>query len=208
MSRKTRNSIEDIAIVGMAGRSPGARNLAEFWHNLQGGRESITFFTQEEMRASGTESALLQNPNWVNAGGVLDGIDLFDAGFFGFNPREAESLDPQQRLFMECAWEAIEDAGYDPERGEGLTGVYAGCAMSTYMFNLYRNPEFIAKVGYFQILIGNDKDYLATHAAYKLNLKGPAIGIQTACSTSLVAVALACQGLLTHQCDMALAGGV
>jgi acyl transferase domain-containing protein/acyl carrier protein len=208
MSRKTRNSIEDIAIVGMAGRFPGARNLAEFWHNLQSGRESITFFTEEEMRAAGTESALLQNPNWVNAGGVLDGIDLFDAGFFGFNPREAESLDPQQRLFMECAWEAIEDAGYDPERGEDLTGVYAGCAMSTYMFNLYRNPEFIAKVGYFQILIGNDKDYLATHAAYKLNLKGPAIGIQTACSTSLVAVALACQGLLTHQCDMALAGGV
>ena len=202
------DSPEAIAIVGMSGRFPGAKNLAEFWQNLKNGVESISFFSRAELEAAGRDPALLNNPDFVNAGSVIDEIELFDASFFGFNPREAEIIDPQQRIFLECAWQALEDAAYDPETFDGSIGVYAGAAMNTYLFNLVSNRELMRLVGGFQVMIGNDKDYLTTHVSYKLNLKGPSVVVQTACSTSLVAVCMACESLLGHQCDMALAGGV
>jgi acyl transferase domain-containing protein/thioesterase domain-containing protein/acyl carrier protein len=205
---ETYDSPEGIAIVGMSGRFPGAKSVAEFWENLRNGMESISTFSKEELEAAGRGPALLNHPDFVNAGGVLDGIELFDASFFGFNPREAEVIDPQQRLFMECSWQALEDAGYDPETFSGSIGVYAGAAMGTYIFNLVSNRDVMGIVGGFQVMIGNDKDHLTTHVSYKLNLKGPSVAVQTACSTSLVAVCMACQSLLDHQCDMALAGGV
>lgn len=202
------DSTEAIAIIGMNVRFPGAKNLTEFWQNLKNGVESISFFSRAELEAAGRDPALLNNPDFVNAGGVLEEIELFDAPFFGFNPREAETIDPQQRIFLECAWQALEDAAYDSETFDGSIGVYAGAAMNTYLFNLISNRELMKIVGGFQVLIGNDKDYLTTHVSYKLNLKGPSIVVQTACSTSLVAVCMACESLLGHQCDMALAGGV
>ena len=200
--------IYDIAIVGMAGRFPGARSVDEFWRNVRDGVESITFFTEEELAQAGTSPSLLKNPNYVRANGVLDDIELFDAAFFGFSPREAEIMDPQQRLFLECAWEALESSGYDPQTYKKAIGVYAGTTRSSYINNIYSNPEIAESLGTFQIGIGNDKDHLAPRVSYKLNLKGPSVTVQTACSTSLVAVSLACQNLLNYQCDMALAGGV
>jgi acyl transferase domain-containing protein len=137
------DSLEAIAIIGMSGRFPGAKNLAEFWQNLKNGVESISFFSRAELEAAGREPALLNNPDFVNAGSVLDEIELFDASFFGFNPREAEIIDPQQRIFLECAWQALEDAAYDPETFDGSIGVYAGAAMNTYLFNLISNRELI-----------------------------------------------------------------
>ena len=200
--------IYDIAIVGMAGRFPGARSVDEFWRNVRDGVESITFFTEEELAEAGAPPSLLKNPNYVRANGVLDDIELFDAAFFGFSPREAEIMDPQQRLFLECAWEALESSGYDPQTYKKSIGVYAGTTRSSYINNIFSNPELAESLGTFQIGIGNDKDHLAPRVSYKLNLKGPSVTVQTACSTSLVAVSLACQNLLNFQCDMALAGGV
>ncbi|HEU4628278.1 MAG TPA: beta-ketoacyl synthase N-terminal-like domain-containing protein [Gemmatimonadaceae bacterium] len=199
---------EAIAIIGMSGRFPGAADLHEFWANLRDGVESIARFTPEELAEAGIDAALVRRPDFVNAGGVLDGAELFDAQFFGFSPREAEILDPQQRVFLELAWQALEDAGYDPERSAGAVGVFGGTAMSSYLFNIIANPAVMRAMGSYQILLGNDKDHLTTHASYKLNLRGPCVTVQTACSTSLVAVCMACQSLLDHQCDMALAGGV
>jgi acyl transferase domain-containing protein len=199
---------EGIAIIGLSGRFPGAANVEEFWRNLRDGVESISFFTDEELLAAGVDASALTDPEYVRADGALADVDLFDAAFFGFNPREAETLDPQQRFFLECAWEALEKAGYDPEAYPGLIGVYAGAGESTYRSILYSNPEFVNLVGGFQIALGNNKDHLTTQVSYKLNLKGPSVAVQTACSTSLVAVALACQSLLNYECDMALAGGV
>jgi acyl transferase domain-containing protein len=199
---------DGIAIIGMSGRFPGARNLSEFWNNLRSGVESITFFSAAELTAAGVDTSLTQHPDFVNAGGILDGIELFDAAFFGFSAREAETLDPQQRILLECAWEAMEDAGYDSARCSGPVGVYAGSAMSTYLFSLLAKPGHRQLVGDFVLFTGNDKDFLSTRVSYKLNLRGPSIAVQTACSTSLVAVAMACDSLFTHQCDMALAGGV
>ncbi|HEX7955463.1 MAG TPA: type I polyketide synthase, partial [Pyrinomonadaceae bacterium] len=201
------SAAEGIAIIGMSGRFPGAKNIAEFWANLRDGVESITFFSEEELRGAGVDEALLNNPAYVKAGTVLDGVEMFDAPFFGFNPREAEVTDPQHRLFLEHAWEAIEDAGYDAAAYEGLIGVYAGVSMSSYFYsNLSAHPA-LDDVGSLQVIIGNDKDHLPTRVSYKLNLKGPSVNVQTACSTSLVATHLACQGLLSYQCDIALAGG-
>jgi len=199
----------EIAIIGLAGRFPGALNSDAFWQNLKNGVESISFFSDEELAALGLDPAWLNDPNYVKARGVLEGAEFFDASFLGYTPREAQMMDPQQRVFLECAWEALEHAGYDPERFPGPIGVYAGVSQNSYLLNnLLLNPELLASVGDFQTLIGNDKDFLATRVAYKLNLRGPAIGVQTACSTSLVAVHLACQSLLSGECDMALAGGV
>ena len=203
--RAHRNS---IAIVGMSCRFPGANNADEYWRNLRDGVESVTFYSPEELAASGVDTSVFQNPNFVPAGSLIDGAEMFDAPFFAINPREAESMDPQQRIFLECAWHALEDAGYDPEKYRGAIGVYAGCAMSTYFHQLQRNPGFVQLVGFLQTLIGNDKDYLTTHVSYKLNLKGPSVSIQSTCATSLVAVCMACQSLLSKSCDMALAGGV
>ena len=200
--------LDAVAIIGMSGRIPGARNLAEFWANLKNGAESISFFSESELDVSLFVPGAARHPDFVNAGGVLEGIEMFDAPFFGFSSMEAATLDPQQRLLLECAWHAMEDAGYDPETCQGPVGVYAGSAMSTYLFNLLSNPAHRRLAGDFLVFTGNDKDFLPTRVSYKLNLKGPSIAVQTACSTSLVTVVMACDSLLAHQCDMALAGGV
>ncbi len=199
---------EHIAVIGISGRFPQAGNVGEFWDNLRSGRECVTFFSVEELLEAGVRPQDLAAPNYVRANAVVKDIDLFDAGFFGFSPRDAEILDPQQRMFLECAWEALEDGGYDPETFPGSIGVMAGTTMSTYAYNLYNNPRLAGVVTDFQILTSNDKDHLTTRVAYKLGLRGPAITIGTACSTSLVAISLACQSLLDYQCDMAIAGGV
>ena len=206
---ETHEPMEAVAIVGMAGRFPQAPNVAAFWENLKNGVESVSFFTEEEMVAGGVDPALAAHPDYVRAKAVLEDIEMFDAAFFGLNPREAETMDPQQRFFLECAWEALEDAGYDPERAGGAVGVYAGVSLNSYlMLNLLSNPETIEEAGLLQSSIRNRTDHLTTRVAYKLNLKGPGVTVQTACSTALVAVHLACQGLLSYQCDTALAGGV
>jgi phthiocerol/phenolphthiocerol synthesis type-I polyketide synthase E len=198
-----------IAIIGMAGRFPGAKNIDEFWQNLQNGVESISFFSNEELLSLGVNQAMLEQPNYVKASGFVPDSEMFDASFFGFSPREAEVTDPQHRLLLECAWEAIEDAGYDTATYSGKIGVYAGAGMNNYLLkNLAPHIEWADPASSYQITISNEKDFLSTRVAYKLNLKGPAINVQTACSTSLVAVHVACSSLLNGECDMALAGGV
>jgi len=197
-----------VAIVGMAGRFPAARDLDAFWRLLREGREGMRPFGDDELLAAGVDPALLSDPLYVKAGSVLDDPDLFDAPFFGYSAREAELLDPQQRLFLEHAWHALEDAGYAGEQ-PGLVGVYAGVAWNTYLLsNLSRHLELFDGAGAFQVFITNDKDFMPTRVSYKLDLKGPSVIIQTSCSTSLVAVHLACLGLLSYECDMAVAGGV
>lgn len=198
--------VESIAIIGMQGRFPGANNLDQFWTNLCEGVESIADFSEEELAEAGVDETVRKLPGFVPRGSTLEGIDLFDAQFFGYSPRDAEVIDPQQRLFLECSWEALEKAGYDPERYPGLIGVYAGSEQSSYLFQLYGQAggSYLMQP---MASIGNDKDYLTTQVSYRLNLRGPSLAVQTACSTSLVAVGLACQSLLSFQCDMALAGG-
>ena len=198
---------EAVAVLGMSGRFPGAADLDGFWRNLQAGVESISFFSDEELRRAGVDPGVRHDPRFVGAGGVLADVDLFDASFFGFNAREAEVMDPQQRLFLECAWEAFENAGYDPGRAGGAVGVFAGTGISTYFFNLYQHQELMSLLGGHQVMIGNDKDHLTTHVSYKLDLRGPSLAVQSACSTSLVAICVACRSLLDYQCDLALAGG-
>ena len=190
-----------IAIVGMSGRFPGAASVQQFWQNLCGGVESITFIPREELIKAGYPEAIVRDPSYVPAKAVLEDIDLFDAGFFGCSPREAELMDPQHRLFLECGWSALEDAGCDPDRYDGAIGVFAGTGLNSYLLHHIGTAPEVAMV------MGWDKDYLATRLSYKLNLRGPSLTIQTACSTSLVAVAQACQSLLNFQCDLALAGG-
>jgi acyl transferase domain-containing protein len=203
------NQIEGIAIVGMAGRFPGANDIPEYWRNLQNGIESITVFTDEELKQAGVESARLKAPHFVKAKGAIENGDMFDAAFFGFTPREAEIMDPQHRLFMECVWTALENAGYDPETYPGAIGLYGGEGMNTYLLlNLMSNRDLLDSVGLLQASVQNRGDHLTTHVAYELNLKGPSVTIQTACSTSLVAVHTACQSLLNFECDLAVAGGV
>ncbi len=161
---------DGIAIVGMTGRFPGARNLDEFWQNIRNGVESISFFSEAELEAAGIAPAVLQSPNYIKAGALLDDIDQFDAGFFGFNPREAAATDPQHRVFLECAWEALEHAGYDLAVYGGLIGVYAGAGVNPYaLSSIYANSTNI------QALISSDKDFLTTRVSYKLNLKGPSV---------------------------------
>ncbi len=199
----------DIAVIAMTGRFPGAADVERLWQNLRNGVESIVPLGDEELRAAGVAPELLADPAYVKAAAVLDGVESFDAPFFGYNPREAETLDPQHRLFLECAWEALELAGYDPERYPGAVGVYAGVGLNAYLLNNLRgNREFLDAVGSYQAFISNDKDFVPTRVSYKLNLRGPSINVQTACSSSLVAVHLARQALLSGECDMALAGGV
>ena len=194
-----------VAIVGMACRFPGAETPEQFWLNLRDGVESIRRASREELIAQGLAPETIDNPAFVPAGSLLSGIDCFDADLFGFTPREAEILDPQHRIFLECAWEALERAGIDPSRYPGSVGVFAGAGVNLYAVN---NLNYLYGSGAgFEVMLGNDKDFLAARAAYKLNLKGPAISLQTACSTSLVAVHVACQSLLAGECDVALAGG-
>ncbi|HYN20533.1 MAG TPA: beta-ketoacyl synthase N-terminal-like domain-containing protein, partial [Thermoanaerobaculia bacterium] len=198
-----------VAIVGMSGRFPGAADLEAFWRNLRDGVDSVRFFSEDELRAFGVDPKLIADPAYVRAAAQPPGLDEFDAGFFGINHREAELLDPQQRMFLELCWEALEDAGYDPERLETVAGVFAGQTTSTYLlFNLVSNPALLESSDPLQLLVGNAGDSLATRVSYKLNLKGPSYTIQSACSTSAVAVHAACQSLLNSECDVALAGGV
>lgn len=210
----------DIAIIGMAGRFPGAENLDAFWRNLCQGKEAITFFDEEELLNCNLDPSLIRNPNYVKASPILENVEYFDADFFGYSPKEAELLDPQHRLLLECAWESLETAGYNPLTYPGLIGLYAGASMNTYLLNqvypqrhhLDANDSLdvftLSSLGGFQTTVANDKDYLTTRVSYKLNLLGPSVNVQTACSTSLVAIHLAAQSILQGECDLALAGGV
>lgn len=197
-----------IAIIGMAGRFPGAKNLNEFWCNLENSIESLSILTDDELLESGIPEDRLQDENFVKKGFVLDDIEKFDAAFFNCSPAEARLMDPQIRFFLECAWQALEDSGLDPERYEGNVGVFSGMGMNSYIFNFARNRSGIKSGEAFQTKILNDKDFLSTWTSYKLNLTGPSMSIQTACSTSLVAVHIATQSLLNGECDIAIAGAV
>ncbi|MBS4009270.1 MAG: polyketide synthase, partial [Roseovarius sp.] len=200
----------EIAIVGMAAHLPGARNVAEYWQNLCAGHRAIRRMTEAELLAAGERAQTLRRPDYVPFAAPLDGFEMFDAEFFGFGPKEAAILDPQHRRFLEVAWEALEDAGHPPEHFPGSIGVFAGCGMGSYFyFNLCSNRDLVDDVGMFLLRhTGNDKDFLTTRLSHILDLKGPSLGLQTACSTSLVAVHVAAQSLLNGECDMALAGGV
>jgi len=196
-----------IAIIGMAGRFPDAPDVRAFWRNLVQSHEALTSFSDDELLKSGVPPALLALPEFVRKGSIIEGADLFDASFFGFNPREAELIDPQHRVLLECAWEAMEDSGYGGGNQKNV-GVYAGAGMNSYVWNLFSRPDLVENAGLYQLMISSDKDFLASRIGYKLDLRGPCITLQTACSTSLVAVHVACQALLAGDCDMALAGGV
>ena len=199
-----------IAIVGMAGRFPGARKVSEFWRNLRDGVECIRSRSDAELLAAGVTREEFARPDYIKRASVLDDVPMFDASFFGLSPRDASIMDPQHRHFLECAWEAFEDAGHPPQRFDGSIGVFAGSGMNTYLIhNLLANRRLLESTGLFQLKqTGNDKDVLATRVSYQFDLRGPSINVQTACSTSLVAVHLACQSLLNNECDLALAGGV
>ncbi|MEZ4703115.1 MAG: type I polyketide synthase [Rhodothermales bacterium] len=207
--------LEGIAIVGMAGRFPGATDLDTFWENLKHGVSSIVELSDDELNLSPAErEKLVGNPHFVRRAASVADADKFDAAFFGIYPKEAHVMDPQQRLFLECCWDAFENSGYEPTTYPGSVGVFAGCYMNTYLLNsLEDHPQFIGALadsfhgGELKNELGNDKDYMATRVAFKLNLRGPSMTIQTACSSSLVAVTQACMNLTTYQCDMALAGG-
>ncbi|HEX8391100.1 MAG TPA: beta-ketoacyl synthase N-terminal-like domain-containing protein [Longimicrobium sp.] len=200
----------EVAVIGMSGRFPGADDLDAFWRNLRDGVESIRTLSVEEMLAAGAHPDDLANPNWVPAGGHLsrEMVEGFDAAFFGYNPREAETLEPGHRLFLECAWEALENGGQDPARVAGNVGVFAGAGVPHYTDHHVRpRRELAATVGEFQLFVGSGKDFVATRTSYKLNLRGPSVSVQTGCSTSLVAIHSAAQALLHGECDLALAGG-
>ena len=207
MSDTGEYATEGIAVVGMAGRFPKARDVEAFWENLRDGLRGISTFTEEELLAAGHSAETVRHPRYVKARGALEDPTLFDAAFFEFTAREAELTDPQHRLLLECAWEALEDAGYDSRRYAGQVGVFAGASMSTYLLDALRDGMAPSE-GLLQLAIGNLGDFLSTRLSYKLDLRGPSLNVQTACSTSLVATHLACLHLLAGQCDLALAGGV
>ena len=201
-------TFEPIAIIGMQGRFPGANDLETYWQNLARGVESIATLSPEEIRAAGVPDNISRLPGYVNASPVLEAVDLFDAEFFGYSARDASLTDPQHRLFLETAWEALEDAGYEPANFPGPIGVFGGCEMSTYLYQLSQNADALKYVDGMQLMVTNDKDHLCTQVAYRLNLRGPSVTVQTTCSTSLVAVSVACESLQSGTCEMALAGGV
>ena len=196
----------DIAIIGMACRFPGAAHPQAFWNNLAQGVESITFFSDEELIAAGEEADLVRHPHYVKAAPILQGHDRFDAPFFGYTPREARLMDPQHRLFLEVAWESLESAGYDPLGRAGSIGVYAGAggSVSSYAVRL-GHRELHGQTGDLGH-ISNDRDFLCSRVSFKLDLTGPSVNVQSACSTSLLAVDLACRALLDEEVDMAVAG--
>jgi acyl transferase domain-containing protein len=197
----------EIAVIGMACLFPGAKNIDEFWDNLKKGVESITFFTDEELEQAGIDKDQLKNPNYVKAMGFLSGVEEFDAHFFDYSPAEAEVMEPQVRLFHECAWEALEDAAYPPGAYDGLIGLFAGAADDFYWKNLAVLSGKMEQFGRVDLEILANRDFLCGRLAYKFNLKGPVVFVHTACSTSLVAIHMACQGLLSGETDIALAGG-
>jgi phthiocerol/phenolphthiocerol synthesis type-I polyketide synthase E len=204
-----------IAVIGMAGRFPGANSLAEFWDNLRQGKESIVTLSEQELGAAGVGDKTLANPSYVRRAPLLDGIDEFDAEFFGFAPQYARTMDPQHRLFLQTAWHALEDAGCEPAEFDGSIGVYGTTSSSAYLLhNLmsHQDPHVAVGQGLNFETVGlsmqNDKDYLSTRVSHQFDLRGPSLTIQTACSSSLVAVHMACLSLLSGECDVALAGGV
>ena len=200
---------EPIAVVGLAGRFPSAPNIEKFWEKLRNGEECIRQFSDEELLAAGVDPVVLSQPNYVKAGSLLEDVDKFDAQFFGFNPREAEATDPQHRIFLETAHQALENAGIDPQTYPGRISVYGGTTSSSYMMNnLLQNPDAIGAIGEYQIGIGNHKDFLSTRVSYKLDLTGPSIDVQATCCTSLVAIHMGCQSLWSNESEVALAGGV
>ncbi|HEV2378005.1 MAG TPA: polyketide synthase, partial [Streptosporangiaceae bacterium] len=195
----------DVAVIGMAGRFPGAADVEEYWQLLRDGVSAVSFFSAQELAEEGIPAEVVGDPRYVPAKGYLPDADMFDAAFFGYSPREAAFIDPQQRLFLECARQALEHAGIDPALTRGI-GVYAGSSASTYLSRPMRDLAYSPDAH--EVLLGNDKDQLTTRTSYKLDLDGPSVCVQSACSTSLVAVHLAVQGLLSGDCDVALAGGV
>lgn len=198
---------QDIAVIGMAGRFPGAQNIDEFWQNIRAGVESIQFFSDEELLKAGVDTSLLRNPAYVKSGYVLEGLKEFDAKYFSFTPREAEILDPQQRYMLMCASEALEHAGYGDQSRFRSVGVFVGIADSMYMMeNILPNPEISRDAG-LSAYYSNSSGFISTRISYKLNLTGPSINVLTACSTSLVALHQACNSLMLNECEMALAGG-
>ena len=200
----------DIAIVGMSAHLPGASSLAEYWRNLRDGVSSIRRLKEEDLLEAGVPSGLLRHKDYVPYAALLEHFDHFDADFFGLSPKDAAIMDPQHRQFLECAWEALENAGHVPERYEGRIGVFGGCGMGSYLYvNLCSNADLVENTGMFLLRhTGNDKDFLTTRVSHIFDLDGPSVNVQTACSTSLVAAHYACQSLLNGECDMALAGGV
>lgn len=208
INSEVKEILDGVAIIGLAGRFPGAANVDELWRNLCEGVESISFFDDNELDPS-IDSQLKKNPNYVKARGIIEDSDKFDAAFFGIAPREAEIMDPQHRIFLETAWEALENAGYNPGSHNGLIGVYGGTGFNTYLLNnVYAHPNLIKLFGEHQTAIANGPDYVTTRVSYKLDLRGPSLSIYTGCSLSLVAVCLAYDSLMSFQCDMALAGGI
>ncbi|SEB03881.1 type I polyketide synthase [Alkalimonas amylolytica] len=200
---------DEIAVISMAGRFPGADSVEQFWQNLHQGVESVRFFSQQELLASGVDPAFLENPNFVGAEGVLEGVELFDAEFFGFSPREAELLDPQHRIFLEVIWELLERAGYGGGEQGQVIGVYSGAGASSYLSrNLLSHQDYVRDVGTFKVSLATGQDFVSTRASYKLGLTGPSINVNTLCSSSAVAVHYAREALLAYQCDIAVAGGV
>ncbi|MEO1478202.1 MAG: polyketide synthase, partial [Bacteroidota bacterium] len=197
-----------VAIVGMSARFPGADTLDQYWQNLAAGIESIRRFDEATLRQAGVSEALRSAPTYVPAAGAIDQIDCFDAGFFGLSARDAEVMDPQQRVFLEECWKSLEDAGYNPKDIEGLAGVFAGVGWNTYLLSYAMQAPQEEAGDVLQYRIRNDKDFLSTLVSYHLNLRGPSMTVQTACSTSLVTIHLACQSLIDFSCDLALAGGV
>lgn len=218
-SYKSAQSSTDIAVIGMSCRFPGANDLETFWRNLAEGVESVTFFDEQDITGTGIKPSVVRHPDYVKASPLLSDVEGFDAGFFGYTARDAELMDPQHRLFLECAWEAFENAGYDPIAYEGVAGVYAGASMNTYLLNnVYPNRDTLDiqddldvatldSMGGFLLMVANDKDYLTTRVSYKLNLTGPSVNVQTACSTGLVTIHMACQSLLNGEADLFLSGG-
>ncbi|MFL9484063.1 amino acid adenylation domain-containing protein [Chitinophagaceae bacterium LWZ2-11] len=204
---KPHTNTGDIAVIGMAARFPGVNTLDEFWDVLKEGRETISFFREDEIDPS-VNSNLKNNPDYVKARGIIDHAEEFDASFFGINPKSVALMDPQQRVFLEVAWEALESGGHIPQKYSGLIGVYAGCGNNTYYLNnVMTNPREVESVGAFQVMTLNEKDYIASRTAYELNLKGPAVSVYAACSTSLLAVTQAVNAIRSGQCDIAVAGG-
>lgn len=202
-------SDSDVAIIGMVCRFPGADSVERFWDVLREGRETLTRYTDEELLAAGVPAERLADPRYVKAGQTIPEVDLFDSELFQFTHDEAEILDPQHRIFLECALQALERAGYDPEHTEGHIGVYAGAGMNTYLLhNLGERYRTANSIDHYRLMLANDKDFLATRVSYKLDLRGPSINVNTACSTSLVAVHTACLALLSGECELALVGAV
>jgi len=207
---KGKNTLRDrdIAIIGMSGRFPGAEDITSFWHNLSEGLETISTFTDEELRESGIDEELIASPNYIPRRGIIGQAQDFDAHFFDFTPRDAEITDPQHRIFLETSWHAFEDAGYVPSTYPGKVGVFGGTGTAWHLNKVQSHPSVSQFASGASVVTNNDKDYVTTRVSYKLNLKGPSVNVQTACSTALVAVVMGVNSLLSGESDLIVAGGV